>query len=322
MCIYKIIMLLRVALGEAGLGIIAANLNENFQDNDFDPMIPGVKVRACFGFCDIRKFTDTTECLEEEVMLFVNNIAEIVHNQVVQTLGAPNKNIGDAFLCVWKPSAKELAEPDTAQVTFADRALVAWLKVIMEVATSEKLAKYSRHKKLTERIPGYQVKMGFGLHVGWAIEGAIGSSHKVDPSYLSPHVNMAARLEAATKQYGVMLLMSEQFYAHVQTKECLQSCRKIDRITVKGSVQPISLYTYDIGTTQATLKGSYTDYKEKFEIAVDYYISGNWPKAMMLLEQCLLLWPDDSPAKVLLQYMTDLVTKPQDWNGYRELTEK
>ena len=35
--------------------------------------------------------------------------------------------------------------------------------------------------------------------------------HKVDVSYLSPHVNMSARLEAATKQFGVPLLMSGSF---------------------------------------------------------------------------------------------------------------
>jgi class 3 adenylate cyclase len=52
---------------------------------------------------------------------------------------------------------------------------------------------------LNERMPNYSVKMGFGLHVGWAIEGAIGSDFKIDASYLSPNVNMASRLEAATK---------------------------------------------------------------------------------------------------------------------------
>lgn len=46
---------------------------------------------------------------------------------------------------------------------------------------------------------------------GWAIEGAIGSEYKIDASYLSPHVNMASRLEAATKQYGATILMSEEF---------------------------------------------------------------------------------------------------------------
>ena len=33
---------------------------------------------------------------------------------------------------------------------------------------------------------GYEVEMGFGLHIGWAIEGAIGSKFKIDASYLSP----------------------------------------------------------------------------------------------------------------------------------------
>lgn len=57
-------------------------------------------------------------------------------------------------------------------------------------------------------MPGYAVKMGFGLHWGWAIEGAIGSDYKIDASYLSPNVNMASRMEAATKQFGVPLLIT------------------------------------------------------------------------------------------------------------------
>lgn len=50
--------------------------------------------------------------------------------------------------------------------------------------------------------------MGFGLHVGWAIEGGIGSQFKIDASYLSPNVNMSSRLEAATKQFGTNILIS------------------------------------------------------------------------------------------------------------------
>jgi hypothetical protein len=91
--------------------------------------------------------------------------------------------------------------------------------------------------------------MGFGLHIGWAIEGAIGSEYKIDASYLSPNVNMASRLEAATKQFGVSLLMSDQFVA------CLSPgmrarVRQIDCVTVKGSMQPVGLFTYDIDLTQ------------------------------------------------------------------------
>lgn len=62
---------------------------------------PVVQV-AIFGFCDIRNFTDLTEVLQEGVMSFVNTIAQIVHSEVHLHDGAANKNIGDAFLLVWK----------------------------------------------------------------------------------------------------------------------------------------------------------------------------------------------------------------------------
>ena len=35
-------------------------------------------------------------------MVFVNEIAEVVHSIVDTFIGSPNKNIGDAFLLVWK----------------------------------------------------------------------------------------------------------------------------------------------------------------------------------------------------------------------------
>jgi class 3 adenylate cyclase len=78
-------------------------------------------------------------------------------------------------------------------------ALVSFIKIQAAINKSRKLLKYKEHPKLNARMPNYSVKMGFGLHCGWAIEGAIGSFYKIDASYLSPNVNMASRLEAATK---------------------------------------------------------------------------------------------------------------------------
>ncbi len=71
---------------------------------------------------------------------------------------------------------------------------------------------FNQHPKLNNKMPNYSVKMGFGLHLGWAIEGAIGSAYKIDASYLSPNVNMSAVLEGCTKQYNVMLLISGEMY--------------------------------------------------------------------------------------------------------------
>lgn len=44
-----------------------------------NPMVAGRLMKGVFGFCDIRQFTDATECLQQDVMVFVNRIAEIVH---------------------------------------------------------------------------------------------------------------------------------------------------------------------------------------------------------------------------------------------------
>ncbi len=93
--------------------------------------------------------------------------------------------------------------------------------------------------------------MGFGLHIGWAIEGAIGSDYKIDASYLSPNVNMASRLQAATKQFGVNLLISESLH-DLMTPGLQSYCRNIDRVTVKGSNKPLKFYTVDMNLDNIT----------------------------------------------------------------------
>jgi len=97
-------------------------------------------------------------------------------------------------------------------------------------------------------MPGYEVKMGFGLHVGWSIEGAIGSNYKIDASYLSPNVNMAARLEGATKVYGVPILISgslfDIFSIHTQNY-----MRQIDCVEISGTDEIHKLYTCDLDPT-------------------------------------------------------------------------
>lgn len=218
--IIKIGALLALGFGEAGSEIIAQNMSKS---GEVDPMIPGKKIMAIFGFCDIRNFTDATEILQEDVMVFVNEIAEIVHTLVDHFSGAANKNIGDAFLLVWKfpenevksdpnnPSNLVLSESRPVK-QIADMSVIAFLKIVAGINLSKKLKKYKEHKGLNERMPNYCVRMGFGLHVGWAIEGAIGSEFKIDASYLSPNVNMASRLEAATKQFGVPILVRYLYF--------------------------------------------------------------------------------------------------------------
>jgi len=97
--IVKIGHLLALGFGEAGGTIIQQNVTG---DGDLEPLMPGIKTHAIFGFCIIDKFIETTEVLQEDIFTYVNKIAEIAHSMVDRYGGSTNKNIGDAFLMVWK----------------------------------------------------------------------------------------------------------------------------------------------------------------------------------------------------------------------------
>jgi len=127
----------------------------------------------------------------------------------------------------------------------ANHALIGYCKIIAEINRNKYVLRYRNEPRLTERGQhDFKVRMGFGLHAGWAIEGAVGSLQKVDATYLSPHVNMAARLETSSKQYGVPLLASQDFY-DLLSPEGQSVMRRLDVVTVKGSEVPTGIYTYD-----------------------------------------------------------------------------
>ena len=111
-------------------------------------------------------------------MLFVNEIAVIVHSCVDKYAGSCNKNIGDAWLLVWKVPMSEcydgeddkgkpqlLLKDDSPIVNnLADLALASLLKIWATVSRSYQLEKYRNHPELLKVNPDFYVNMGFGLH--------------------------------------------------------------------------------------------------------------------------------------------------------------
>lgn len=127
----------------------------------------------------------------------------------------------------------------------ADLSVFSFLKIIAKLNKYTHILKYNENKEMQRKVKGFKVEMGFGLHQGWAIEGAIGSFFKIDASYLSPNVNMAARLEAATKQFDTPILISGHL-RDILSYPMQEICREIDTVTVKGSIKPMRLYTVTI----------------------------------------------------------------------------
>eukprot|EP00948_MAST-09A_sp_MAST-9A-sp1_P000543 g543.t1 len=266
--ITKMAALLKVGFGAAGTEIIAHNFSRG---GDLNAMVPGTKVRALFSFVNIGSFKKIMTALGVDVLLFVNSFANLLHHFVEVSYGSPNKNLGNAFLLVWKLPNVDIHSENAnyknwvreEEAIVSTGALDAMTHVVNELRrvvlgssleTSEPLVRQDLKtiRECIARIPKFELNVGIGMHIGWAIEGAIGSVSKIDASYLSPHVNLTARFGSATKQYGVCILFSEMM-ANVLPEKRIKLCRMLDRVTVKGSRIPISIYTNDISLERSSM---------------------------------------------------------------------
>merc|ERR1719198_2777439 len=88
--------------------------------------------------------------------------------------------------------------------------MLSFAKILGAVHSAPVLAEYRGHPGLQQRLGSdCRVCLTFGLHAGWAIEGAVGSEFKIDASYLSPNVSIASSVEAATSTYRVPIIISQ-----------------------------------------------------------------------------------------------------------------
>lgn len=106
--ISKIADLLRKCWGVAGAGIISSNLARTKDGKTvvFNPTLPGKRVYALFGFVQINHFDRHLRALESEVMILINDVARVVHDEVyrwaLNDSGQCNKNLGGMFLMVFR----------------------------------------------------------------------------------------------------------------------------------------------------------------------------------------------------------------------------
>jgi class 3 adenylate cyclase len=344
MSLSKIATMLQVGFGEAGNNLVAENLKRG---DTVDPMVPGTKLLGAYGFCIIDEYEEVLECLGEDILPFTNVAASIVHDAVTENGGQPNRNLGEAFLCVWKPEtgldevAPEVLE--RAETKMCDGALTAFRRCVRGIAMSGPLQAYNQHDEIVKFFDGnYTTRIGYGLHYGWAIEGAVGTNIKIDCSYLSPNVNLAARLESATKMYGVNVLMSESFQSKLspQTKKGL---RRVDVVCLKGSSIPMAIYTCDRSNALWVAQKAIDTYgpdkvidefQRLFEEGMDEFVSGNWQGSKTFFEQALAICPRDKPSQRILMHMdtpenhpdyglaTNPFVAPEGWPGYHILLSK
>jgi len=86
---------------------------------------------------------------------------------------------------------------------------------------------------------GVAIRCGVGVNSGEAIVGSLGSRQRNEYTAIGDPVNLAARLESVTKDYGVPIIVSEYTYKYVKGRF---PTKELDTVTVKGKSQPVKIY--------------------------------------------------------------------------------
>jgi adenylate cyclase len=160
----------------------------------------GVAREITVLFSDARDFTGRSENLSAEgVVAFLNGLLTPLTAAVLARHGAIDKYLGDGLMAYWNAP---LDTPDHASL--ACRAALDMVACIPEVDRAmEALAR-------AEGRPHQPVAIGIGLNTGRAFVGNMGSEQRFDYSMVGDPVNVAARLEAATKDFLVPIIVSEE----------------------------------------------------------------------------------------------------------------
>ena len=187
---------------------------KRLQQNPEELKLGGQKRYCTFLFTDVRGFTALSEKLEpEEVTHIMNRALTIQSNAVKKYGGMVDKYIGDAMMAIFNAPI-DLDKHE-------DMAIEAALQIIKDM-----------------REANIGVNIGIGINSGEACIGNMGSDTRFDYSAIGDAVNTAARLESATKDIGVDLIIG-----HNTKKSCSFELELLKPIKVKGKKNSLAIYT-------------------------------------------------------------------------------
>ena len=187
---------------------------KHLQNNPDSLKLGGEKRYCTYLFTDVRGFTALSETLEpKEVTHIMNRALTIQSNAVKKYGGMVDKYIGDAMMAIFNAPI-DLDHHE-------DMAIEAALKIMQDMEEAN-----------------IGVDIGIGINSGEACVGNMGSDTRFDYSAIGDAVNTAARLESATKEVGVDLIIG-----HNTKKYCSFELELLKPIKVKGKKESLAIYT-------------------------------------------------------------------------------
>jgi adenylate cyclase len=228
--------------------------------------------------CDIRGFTALSERLTpSQLVAFLNRLYEGITHVVDEQQGVIDKFLGDAVLCIFEG------------VDSAERAVACGVNMlaVVEAFNSE-----------ADRPTDQAVKIGIGLHTGPVILGTIGTRDRMDSTVLGLAVNLAKRLEEATKPLGVDMLISDQV-AHKLPKGHGHRLRKLTEASLKGCSVPVGIvevYDHDPPEVQH-LKNHIEPLLEEGH---KLFKGGHFEAALSRFQEAQSIYPQDLPLQLFV----------------------
>ena len=271
---------------------------------DGEEALGGSVQRSTVLFSDIRAFTNFSERNgAQETVSMLNDYFGIMVDLIMSHHGILDKYIGDAIMAVYGAPFSTPQDADNALRTAIE----------MQLALDRFNADRARMGKEA-------ISIGIGLNTDEVVSGNIGSAKRMDYTVIGDGVNLAARLETATKTYGTRLLISEFTANDLQEKFLL---REVDRLRVRGKDEPVTIYealdAYPEGTFADPI-----DFLAAHHSALTCYRNRNWPGAIDEFDKVLSMRPNDSVATLYRQRcMIFQDSEPnEDWDGTWLMTTK
>lgn len=275
-------------------------------DNPDKLKLGGERKECTVFFSDVRGFTTISESLSPEKLCeLMNDYLSPMTEIILKSGGVLDKYIGDAIMAFW---GAPIDRPDQADV--AARVVLAMMERL-EVIRREFPAK------------GFPpVDIGCGLNTGPMSVGNMGSSERFAYTVMGDSVNLGARLESITKEYGVRSIMSEFTAAKLGDRKAF-FLRDMDDIVVKGKKEPVKIFEL-IHPMILPSEQAVRDLLGEFHFAREAYRAQDWNKAKKHLKACMLIRPTDGPTQMYMERIEEMESAPRidNWDGVHVFKHK
>jgi len=247
-------------------------------------------------FSDIEGFTGLSQSMEpENLVALLNEYLDTMSEVIFDTDGTVDKYEGDAIMAFW---GAPLPQSDHAM-----RACTAALQMLRTLDAMN--ARWTDEGK-----PPLNIRIG--VNTGPMVVGNMGSQRKFAYTVIGDSVNVASRLEGANREYRTRIMVTERTYELV--REGIAG-RLLDRITVRGRTQPVSVYELLYLKNEQVapeVVAMLTAYNE----AMAHFQQQRWTEARKKFDLALEAVPEDHPSRIYLARAAMYEkSPPPEWTG-------